>query len=160
MKLDEARIVEEFSAAFRLAYPRNHYPAETNIRKLHYMAFVFQLSIECGDDEVLVGSVARHFESYSFAISEIVNATCSTRTITDAVGSKLYKVSLDALLQLELEGVIRMIDRPEAVRIMRESSDQNVSSDRFIKETIEIMSKNEEVLIEGQIPAQYIKRVN
>lgn len=31
---DEAEILEQFSTAFRLAYPRGFYPAETNIRKL------------------------------------------------------------------------------------------------------------------------------
>jgi hypothetical protein len=31
---DEAKMLEQFSAAFRLAYPRKFYPAETNINKL------------------------------------------------------------------------------------------------------------------------------
>jgi hypothetical protein len=47
------------------------------------MGWFFQMSIECGNDELLARSVAAHFEGYSFAITEGLRSTCSTGIITD-----------------------------------------------------------------------------
>jgi hypothetical protein len=48
------------------------------------MGWFFQMSIECGEDQSSAQEVARHFEGFSFALSETKNTTCSTGTISDA----------------------------------------------------------------------------
>jgi hypothetical protein len=51
------------------------------------MVWIFELSIECGQDELLARSHAAHFEGHSFALSENVRSTCATGIIRDGDGN-------------------------------------------------------------------------
>lgn len=48
------------------------------------MGTFFRLSVECGQDERLAKDVARHFDGYSFDLTETQKSICSARIIKDA----------------------------------------------------------------------------
>lgn len=47
------------------------------------MAWIYQLSVECGEQEQSALSFAKHFEGESFPLSEGLQSTCSTRVFID-----------------------------------------------------------------------------
>ena|SRR2546425_936642 len=51
------------------------------------MGWFFEISIECGNDELLARSNAAHFEGFSFAISKSLQSTCSAGVINDGDGN-------------------------------------------------------------------------
>ncbi|MET9000947.1 hypothetical protein [Amycolatopsis sp. NPDC004169] len=67
----------------------------------------------------------------------------------------IAKAVWDALKELEKEGVIRILT-PEAVHAMMLEAKPKIR--RLAGDVKAIMIKNHEVLIEGQIPAEYLKR--
>ncbi|HWS87495.1 MAG TPA: RHS repeat-associated core domain-containing protein [Pyrinomonadaceae bacterium] len=71
---------------------------------------------------------------------------------------RVIKVAIIDLLQLEGDGTIRIHDRGDVARIMRNHSDERIQRDA--NDVLEIMNKNEEVLIEGQIPPRVIRRAH
>jgi len=66
-----------------------------------------------------------------------------------------YKVQTIELIGLELAGVIRILTRQQIVNYMKNSSDAKIRKDA--NNVNQIMLKNEEVLIEGQIPPGFLK---
>ncbi len=71
---------------------------------------------------------------------------------------KVIKVAILDLLQLEGAVKIRIHDRADVARTMRNHPNEGVRRDA--NNVLQIMSKNEEVLIEGQIPGHLIRRAN
>ncbi len=69
---------------------------------------------------------------------------------------KVFKVSLEDLKKLELENMIKM-HTPDLVRdLMKNSGNKRLKKDA--NNVFEIMRKNNEMLIEGQIPGSFIKQ--
>ncbi len=71
-------------------------------------------------------------------------------------GNNVYKVSMDDLRRLETEGVIK-IHTPESVaEAMKSHPKRKIRIDA--NNVKQIMEKNGEILVEGQIPSKYIHR--
>jgi hypothetical protein len=70
---------------------------------------------------------------------------------------KITKAAMDALKDLQAQGVIRILT-PDDVVAMMLAEKRKIS--RFANDVKRQMMNNHEVLIEGQIPGSYIKRIN
>jgi RHS repeat-associated protein len=109
-------------------------------------------------DQADVQTVWEHLRKRSSDTSRFTSFTESYKIAKEKFGNNVYKVEIERLVQLEAQGVIRIYDAYDAIYFMRTSSDPKIQKDRFVKESIQIMIKNQEVLIEGQIPASIIQR--
>jgi len=70
---------------------------------------------------------------------------------------KIVKVELEALESLSAQGEISIITKDEAKRILLEHPKKKMNDSA--NSAYQIMDKNNEILVHGQIPAQYIKPV-
>lgn len=90
----------------------------------------------------------------SFSIRKSIKGDNSKFTKKD----KIYKVALDGLMELFKEGKIKIYTPLEVQQQIKNSSDKKIRI--FANDVYQAMTKNGEILIEGQIPAKYIKLVN
>lgn len=71
-------------------------------------------------------------------------------------GNNIYKVDLDRIRQLEADGVIKTYTPDEIFDMMRNSADTKIRRDA--SNVRDIMRKNKEILVEGQIPEDDVKK--
>jgi len=82
----------------------------------------------------------------SFSLSKILAAKFTKR-------DKIIKIALQTLYKLEAEGRIKILDPEEVSELIRSSGKKRIRTKA--NSLKEIMAKNSEILIEGEIPYIY-----
>jgi RHS repeat-associated protein len=88
--------------------------------------------------------------------SSIFTSFAETKNAADKFGDDVYKVSREELEKLAESGQVELYTPQDVYDLMMMDADAAVRADA--KNVREIMEKNEEILVEGEIPADIIKK--
>src|SRR5262249_36221646 len=88
--------------------------------------------------------------------SSIFTSFAESKKAADKFGDDVYKVSREDLERLAQDGQVELYTPEDVYDLMIMDADEAVRNDA--KSVRQIMEKNEEVLVEGEIPADIIRK--